>query len=140
MRWLPITLLLAACGPPEHYTVTTQGLTIDQQDQVATAMVAWTSACPGLTLDLSESCNGACIRVEIVNSLSPGLMGLTYPHESDGTARITLLPNVTQQTVTHEMGHALGLAHLGPGTIMCKDDTCASQVIMPADVAAFDAR
>lgn len=38
------------------------------------------------------------------------------------------------QMVRHEMGHALGLAHTAPNTIMCADNSCASLTIQCADI------
>jgi len=44
------------------------------------------------------------------------------------------------QTVTHEIGHAIGLVHTGPGTIMCKDSICATLVITCADIQQLERR
>ncbi len=52
----------------------------------------------------------------------------------DGLEGITFL-----QTVTHEIGHAIGLVHTGPGTIMCKDSMCATTEVTCADLQQLEA-
>ncbi len=42
------------------------------------------------------------------------------------------------QTVMHEIGHAIGLVHTGPGTIMCKDTGCATHEVTCADVQQLE--
>lgn len=39
-----------------------------------------------------------------------------------------------KQTATHEIGHALGANHIGPGNVMCADRGCAALTVQCGDV------
>jgi hypothetical protein len=39
--------------------------------------------------------------------------------------------------VAHEFGHAMGLSHDVPGTVMCEDVNCAANKVTCGDVAQF---
>jgi Matrixin len=44
---------------------------------------------------------------------------------------------VLQQVFAHEFGHAMGLVHTGPGTIMCWSTACQPQGVSAGDIAQW---
>lgn len=47
---------------------------------------------------------------------------------------MTLDAETFHQTVIHEIGHALGLIHTTPGTIMCANTQCATLIVTCGDL------
>ena len=54
--------------------------------------------------------------------------------KADSTEHSTAVWN---QETRHELGHAFGLNHTGPGSVMCKNAVCASEEISAEDVWQF---
>ncbi len=59
-----------------------------------------------------------------------GIVSVFPPASEHGDAEST-------RVIVHELGHAMGLSHTGPGTVMCHTSVCASLTVMPADVAQW---
>jgi hypothetical protein len=45
--------------------------------------------------------------------------------------------DIPARVIAHELGHAMGLVHTGPGTLMCASSDCAAVTITDADVAQW---
>ena len=70
---------------------------------------------------------------------NPKVIGCTISNavEVGVWANIYLPAPVKLQVALHELGHGMGLVHTGPGTVMCKDEDCASPDITCADVQQY---
>lgn len=77
----------------------------------------------------------------LTDEFSPegGLLGLTTDTNSSSVILVAADENPTtfEQCAKHELGHAFGLHHVGPGHIMCKDAGCATLNITCGDIQQF---
>lgn len=66
-----------------------------------------------------------------------GSLGCTFWKNTDEPRTylsLELSGDLFRETALHELGHAIGLEHLGPGNIMCADDGCASKHVECGDL------
>jgi hypothetical protein len=73
---------------------------------------------------------------ELRSEFGGGAIGYTqYEGQSSNVYLGTSLDAETfHQTVLHEIGHAIGLKHTTPGTVMCQDTTCATLEVTCGDL------
>jgi hypothetical protein len=92
-----------------------------------------------------ENAGGPVIDVA-PGALNEGTGGLTYYYRNYDREFATVTidtwlegqPGFTlQQVFAHEFGHGMGLAHTGPGTIMCWSTACQSPGVTIGDVAQW---
>ncbi len=125
-------------------------------DAVSAGLESWSQAVPQLRLTFAiatcdtPAAGQVCLHPEFAPPDNPSdeVVGTTYRGASgSGTvliyvARIeSIAPDgmmaLTQQTVEHELGHAMGLQHTAAGTLMAADVGDQAQDVTPADVAQF---
>lgn len=152
-RILPALLLLglAGCaGPlPTDYTVTVDptGFLVDQLDQISAGLTSWSVADPRINVRVVLApCFGVGVpgpgRVCVVATCDflASKAGYTIRTAGDRGANIGLcLARISQGHLTavaaHEMGHAMGLEHVGDGLMFWQwHDVATPQA---ADVAQF---
>jgi hypothetical protein len=76
------------------------------------------------------------------NPLEPGVMtGYTVFTEMwlVEPALVKQTPAMAQRLIAHEMGHAMGLLHTGPGTLMYPYSDLGSLTVTPTDIAQWRA-
>jgi hypothetical protein len=84
-------------------------------------------------------------------SENPNTIGITFWHKSIaakdpyycdyqgwGNSYVPSGTDFDVQDTRHELGHALGLQHLGAGNVMCKDQGCATLDIQCGDVNEYN--
>lgn len=136
-----------AISPGWFYTVIeNHSLTDAQLVQIGASLGAWETAVPGLHFTVVEGATpntvpGDTVHTVFVQTSSPysaGTLGETQRVSDHDDAWVSLDASSPDQgqTITHEIGHALGLVHT-PSGIMCKDLQCASSSITSIDVAQF---
>jgi hypothetical protein len=124
-------------------------------DPLALAAAAdWMAHVPELHIDFVDAAPDNCANcIYIV----PGTMATINPacfgvdHALGCTLRLPYLfnsaslivasdcpENMKPEVWLHEMGHALGLVHTGPGTVMCASFQCAAKTVTAADVAQYE--
>lgn len=167
MRTPFVLLLAASCGaaplertgmvttyePALHYEVhLDSSLTDAQEVDALQALDLWSHAVPVTWTVAIDACSVGtpamiCIRAgsdqETVGQPWLGLelvSGNLVVIASRNIEAATLgdVDSLTVQVMAHELGHAMmGPAHLGDGTLMCRDSGCAARLPTPADVAAW---
>jgi hypothetical protein len=128
---------------------------MDQQGAAAAGIEDWAAAVPQLKLTYATGTCGAtpspqqvCIQPEYAEPDPPvQVVGTTYRGAEDsGTVYIFVnridamagdAMGLTQQTVAHELGHAMGLQHTAAGTLMAADVSDQAPTVTAADVAQF---
>ncbi len=147
------TLALTGCmwqvNPTHHYNLDIQtGFTADQYGLIIGAADRWTAATDGMITfgligwkgDPTTITVTGMPKADLQAQWGAGLAGVTWltgGENSDIYLSTDVSDDTFMHTTEHELGHALGLDHTGPGTLMCKDNGCASQDITCADVEQF---
>lgn len=140
-------LFLVGCASPvdpvrpgTHYTVFADATSMEA---VSVAALVWEST-GAVTLDvMSGACAAAaatiCVGLEMAGQLATAEGGRTWRDWDTDSATIVLAPGMGAAVVEHELGHAFGLEHTGPGTIMCWETGCMAASVTAEDVAQFRA-
>jgi hypothetical protein len=153
--------MLAGCAAPrglgEHYTLSiSPRFTAEQTDSIIAGATEWSRATVGLTFEfvVSECMHGVlgesvCIHPSDRRACNNEYAsGCATGHPGDGIAIITAEiaaqaaddvegKAVFHHTAMHELGHAMGLAHSKPGTLMNGDYWTAADHVTSDDVAQF---
>jgi hypothetical protein len=135
--WIFLLVLLTGCAatPGEAYTLDIDpAFTQPQQAAVLAAVQDWEDNVPvHIKIDV-KGCSGSHSHYICMHPGDPVQHGADGPasgwctanYNTDG-GEIWLLPTgPLQQSATHELGHAMGLKHQGPGT----DEACATPIVM----------
>jgi hypothetical protein len=128
--------------------------TVDQVDAITAGLEDWMVAVPELQFTYAvKACDSpAAHQVCIHPAHDPpnpadDVIGTTSPGES-GDATILLyvdriqatgwdVRSLTEQTMAHEAGHAVGLRHSGSGELMAPDVADQAHNVTPGDIAQF---
>jgi Matrixin len=160
---LPLCLLSIGCSsaPPDKriytnvYTVDINLNVLDANDTVLNSLKAWENI-SGVKFNIAindKVCDDSCFDEFTISmrsrsdfaSIDPNDCGDdscialtsfsdTFSNVMIGDTVVAGVDNYTfPQTATHEIGHALGLIHTGPGTIMCVYQSCE-----PIDITCED--
>jgi hypothetical protein len=153
---LPLFALLLISGlafgsnalSPHYQIYNVEG---DIDADVTQATRDWARATPASFTFRSVTCEGIkegriCIHIitddEFASfGLDDNTLGITYtrPHTSGAEVWVrSSIPGFSRVvTIRHELGHAMGLHHSGPGTLMAPSLDTGSTTITIDDVAAF---
>ena len=129
--------------PAVVYLVDASALPSYQQEQVATSIQDWQDACvaSGLQFRMVASCGSTphCMTIlpGTLESLGTGHVGFTTYDDANDSSAISLRSDAIPLVVIHEMGHAMGLHHDHPGTVMCAYTFCDADKPTPDDAAQF---
>ena len=154
-------LFLSACTntepPPTEYSVAVDPtFTPDQTDALVAAFENWKAAVPELTLTYTiAACDNPAPQQVCVHPVTAPpdaaleIIGETYPGPSasanvyvfvdrmqpvgEATSQAALM----QQTMAHELGHAMGLRHAASGTLMAANAIEQSPTVTSDDVSQF---
>lgn len=148
--------VFVGCAP--HYGDTYEvridpTFTAEQTQKVLAAMDDWSLRTPVWLTSEIANCSGLYEHIVCVHSTDhAGVVAHSYDNHSlgvtvlqdniDGAEIWVDAPILTQQTAGHELGHAMGLQHWGPGTgtpttepvIMAPNSRDASPVVTCNDV------
>jgi hypothetical protein len=145
---LGIALLVSGCAPqspPLRYQVylDPNALSSKDIDTVLQALASWQAVTPVYLDPQLGACpadiqsGDICVRYLPADEAGERL-GRTEP--GSGWGMVWLRSPVTLQAAGHELGHAQGIDfHLGAGTVMCAEQSCAAADVTPADGAAWQA-
>lgn len=152
---LIVASLVVGCGKPtpgDSYTVLIDPtFSTDERAGIDTSIQDWRTHVPVTFNIVAMSCNDLtpgviCVRAvdhaEVLRRANPPMpTAWSCTHRSDNDGSIVYLDSTRyqgqdawKQNVTHELGHAMGLAHDREGTVMCLDVTCSAINVTDADV------
>jgi hypothetical protein len=154
--------MISCSGLPTSYAVTIEGFTDEQAKVVVEACRIWESSVADparlrLFVNVNVPCDmghddAICIDASSTAELKDDpkfeRYGVTYHRRRDVQPQASIDPmgsmiflatdtNDLRQTAEHELGHALGLVHTGPGTVMAPEVQEAAPDVTDADVAQF---
>lgn len=128
--------------------------TADEVDAITAGLEDWKTAVPELEFTYavsacdSPTAHQICIHPaydppnpadDVIGTTSPGASGdasiLIYVDRIQATGWD--VRSLTEQTMAHEAGHAIGLRHSGKGELMAPDVADQAHTVTPADVAQF---
>lgn len=158
-----LVLTIVSCGgTPSSYSVMIDGFTPEQASTVVEACRIWEHAVADpsrlrLFVNIGEPCDlshddAICVfpttMAKIAEANGAERFGVTYHRLHDVQPQGTIDPmgsviyvatdtGDVKQTSEHELGHALGLVHTGPGTVMAPYVQEAARNVTPADVGQF---
>lgn len=149
--WLVLATLGCAVGwepnPTRHYHLKIDStFSADQRQAIVDAATQWqTRSGDYVTFDVDPTAWTDVITFESTSWFQmsrefDGSLGESiYQGQSTRIVVLNGLEGTTfHQTVTHEIGHAIGLVHSAPGTIMCKDSLCATLEVTCADLRQLE--
>jgi hypothetical protein len=143
--------------PPTEYSVAMDpAFTNDQTEALVAAFEDWKAAVPQLTLSYSiAACSNPAPQQVCVHPVTAPpdaaleIIGETYPGPSASAnvyvfvdrmqpvGEATSQSALMQQTMAHELGHAMGLRHAASGTLMAANAVQQSPTVTGDDVAQF---
>jgi hypothetical protein len=158
-----LVLAMTSCaGAPSSYSVVIDGFTPEQTMVVVEACRTWERAVADpsrlrLFINVDMPCDlghddAICVLPTTMAEIAEGngveRFGVTYHRRQDVQPQATVDPlgsliyvatdtGDVKQTSEHELGHALGLVHTGPGTLMAPYVQEAARDVTPADVEQF---
>jgi hypothetical protein len=142
---LVATALSAGCAPlPDRYDVRVSDQFTDEQIAgIRQAVDAWNAGLGAhvLSVEVGSPCDPApdvCVQPTTLaanNARSGGTETWGYTQKERWVYLDTdAVPEADfPQVAAHELGHAMGLVHTGPGTLMCASAKCASPTVTQAD-------
>ncbi len=154
---LPI-LMGCLAKPSWHYDVEIDSaFTPDQIDLIYQALDNWQTVSQGqASFTVTRVTDNPCqhqnnhsfcftsTTLDVVQSRcnKSGISGCTVYSTLHDSAVISIETEYNSsyllQELQHETGHAMGLKHTGPGTIMCADASCAAKTVQCADVHQYE--
>jgi hypothetical protein len=144
-----LALLLAGCVRDAYVIHPDPGVAPSVLDAAQAAVEAWTAHVPvtirldGAPCGVVPAAGDVCLHpIAAIPSLpwEPGTLAGVTAFNEIWIAEPLLeraSPAQRQRLIAHELGHAMGLLHTGPGTLMYPYASGGAMTVTPADVAQW---
>jgi len=119
-----------------HYSLyISPDFTADQANQIADAANEWQYSMDNFITFDGAGIENAPNTINIYPATEKELkcLGITW-YDTHEKIQIAVDNDTFATTARHEIGHAIGAKHIGPGNVMCADSGCAGSHITCEDV------
>lgn len=137
-----LAVLAAGCRPPSAYEIQIErGVALEEVTEIKEAVADWQENVPELETDIRPAHGGcagryACVTIDITSGY---VDGDTFDSPGDIVISRLLSRADRGRLLRHRLGHAFGLPHGRPNTIMDPDANTSTWVVMPGDAAVWRA-
>lgn len=138
--FIAVAIFAIGCKPPSSYEIQVENnVAPDELNQLKEAVADWEENAPALKVDIRPAHGGcaglyACITVSVTGDY-------VEPDGSGPAGDIVVSRLVSHadmgHLLRHRLGHAFGLPHGAPNTVMDDNPKTWAWVVMPADAEAW---